>query len=304
MHVTLPLTPTDRSKVEQQLKGLEQNDYLQKLTILFQGKGVPFQSPGLKSSSIKQKLDSTVNRSFDKSTTEWLKSSKDEYTYDTNGRWTKINLQPGGSLGARGATNIGNPSISGGVVSTDPVYTVAGAGDNVDGTTDQGFFTWWPVSNSSTCSIVARILSQQAGAAGATAGVMIRESSANNARRGYVAATPGSGFEFHYRTNTAATEAKSSLILPIPLWVRLQRTAGSVQAFQSSDGTTWKTVGTNLDLAFGPEVFLGLGVSARAEGKIAAALFDSGNCDGYQLTSSVTIRSGCWSGGTSCPTIR
>ncbi|WP_321436493.1 T9SS type A sorting domain-containing protein [uncultured Bacteroides sp.] len=79
-----------RSKVEQQLKGLEQNDYLQKLTILFQGKGVPFQSPGLKSSSIKQKLDSTVNRSFDKSTTEWLKSSKDEYTYDTNGRWTKI----------------------------------------------------------------------------------------------------------------------------------------------------------------------------------------------------------------------
>ena len=185
------------------------------------------------------------------------------------------NLQPGGSLGARGATNIGNPSISGGVVSTDPVYTVAGAGDNVDGTTDQGFFTWWPVSNSSTCSIVARILSQQAGAAGATAGVMIRESSANNARRGYVAATPGSGFEFHYRTNTAATEAKSSLILPIPLWVRLQRTAGSVQAFQSSDGTTWKTVGTNLDLAFGPEVFLGLGVSARAEGKIAAALFDS-----------------------------
>ncbi len=54
---------------------------------------------------------------------------------------------------------------------------------------------------------------------------MIREGTANNVRRGYMAATPANGFEFHYRTTAAATEAKVPPCRLEPPWTRLQRTA-------------------------------------------------------------------------------
>ena len=89
---------------------------------------------------------------------------------------------------------------------------MAGAGDNVEGTTDQGYLTYWPISNSTNCTIIARVVSQQNTFSGATAGVMIRETTVNNVRRGYMAATPSVGFEYHYRTAAAGTEAKVTTI--------------------------------------------------------------------------------------------
>src|SRR6185436_15382084 len=155
---------------------------------------------------------------------------------------TITNLQPGGTVGARTGGNIGTTALAGSANVAGSVYTVAGAGDNVEGTTDQGYFTWWPISNSTNCTITARVVSQQNTAAGATAGVMIRETTVNNVRRGYMAATPGSGFEYHYRTAVGGTEAKASQFAGAPLWVRLQRTGGAMRAYQSSDGAVWTPV--------------------------------------------------------------
>jgi len=188
---------------------------------------------------------------------------------------TITNLQPGGTVGARTGGNIGTTALAGSANVAGSVYTVAGAGDNVEATTDQGYFTWWPISNSTNCTIIARVVSQQNTAVGATAGVMIRESTANNVRRGYMAATPGSGFEYHYRTAVGGTEAKSSVFAGAPLWVRLQRTGGAMRAYQSSDGAVWTPVGPNLDLAFGPEVLAGIAVSSQSEGALATATIDN-----------------------------
>ncbi|MEY2409805.1 MAG: hypothetical protein QOF48_2475 [Verrucomicrobiota bacterium] len=185
------------------------------------------------------------------------------------------NLQPGGSVGARSGMTIGTTAIAGNASVSGSAYTVAGAGDNVDGTTDQGYFTYWPINNSTNCTIIARVVSQQNTSSGATAGVMIRESVANNARRGYMAATPAVGFEFHYRTAVAGTEAKAVLIPAKPVWVRVQRTGGVLSAFQSADGAAWTQVGANLDLVFGSEVFAGLAVSAQLEGQLATAVIDT-----------------------------
>src|SRR6185503_12665243 len=89
---------------------------------------------------------------------------------------TITNLQPGGTVGARTGGNIGTTALAGSANVAGSVYTVAGAGDNVEATTDQGYFTWWPISNSTNCTNIARVVSQQNTAVGATAGVMIRES--------------------------------------------------------------------------------------------------------------------------------
>src|SRR6185436_575698 len=55
------------------------------------------------------------------------------------------NLQPGGTIGARTGANIGTTTLAGGSSLAGNTYTVWGAGDNVEGTTDQGYFTWWQI---------------------------------------------------------------------------------------------------------------------------------------------------------------
>lgn len=75
------------SKAEQQLKGLKQNDYQ---NLLLRGRMVFSQNPGLKASSVKQKLDSIVRYTLDDDTPgKWIKDEKEEYSYDANGKWTK-----------------------------------------------------------------------------------------------------------------------------------------------------------------------------------------------------------------------
>ena len=185
------------------------------------------------------------------------------------------NLQAGGSVGARAGATIGTTAIAGNSGVAGSTYTVAGAGDNVEGTTDQGYFAYWPITNSTNCTIIARVVSQQNTFNGATAGVMIRENTANNVRRGYMAATPGVGFEFHYRTAVAGTEVKVTSVPAKPLWVRVQRAGGVLSAYQSGDGAVWTQVGTNLDLVFGPGVFAGLAVSSQTEGQLATAVIDN-----------------------------
>ncbi len=188
---------------------------------------------------------------------------------------TVTNLSAGGSQGVLASTNIGTTALAGSVNVAAGTYTVAGAGDNVDGTTDQGFFAYFPITNAVNCTITAHVVSQTNTNALATAGVMLREGTTNNVRRGYMAATPSSGFEFHYRTAAAATEAKVTTVPAQPLWLRVQRTGGVLSTFQSSDGASWTQVGTNLDLVFGPEVLAGLAVSSQSEGTLATATIDN-----------------------------
>jgi hypothetical protein len=184
------------------------------------------------------------------------------------------NLQPGATVSARTEANVG-AALAGGSSVAGGTYTVWGAGDNVEGTTDQGYFVYWTISNSTNCTLIARVVSQNNTHALATAGVMIREGTANNVRRGFMAATPGSGFEFHYRTAVAGTEAKVTSRTGPPVWVRVRRTGDVFSAFQSSDGTNWIQVGANQTMALGPELLAGITVSGQVEGTLATASFDN-----------------------------
>ncbi|HMJ89015.1 MAG TPA: Calx-beta domain-containing protein, partial [Candidatus Acidoferrum sp.] len=188
---------------------------------------------------------------------------------------TITNLQPGATIGVRSAGNVGSVSVTGSATVLGNTHTVAGAGDNVEGTTDQGYFTWWPITNSTSCTIIARIVLQHNTAVGATAGVMIRESSVNNVRRGYMAATPGVGFEYHYRNVAIGQDARVTAFGAKPAWVRLQRSGDVIRSFQSSDGVLWNQVGADVPLPFGPEVLAGLAVSSQLEGGLATATFDN-----------------------------
>ena len=184
-------------------------------------------------------------------------------------------LGAGGTQGAISEANLGTPAVNGSFSLSGSVYTVTGAGDNVEGTTDQGYFLHWPISGSTSCTITARVLTQSNTGAAATAGVMIRETTGNTSLRSFMSVTPSAGFEYHTRNITAATNVKTSLTLPVPVWLRLQRAGASVSAFQSPDGSAWQQVGATQALALGTEVQAGLALSSFSEGTAAAAQLDS-----------------------------
>ncbi|MES2708249.1 MAG: Calx-beta domain-containing protein [Verrucomicrobiota bacterium] len=183
----------------------------------------------------------------------------------------------GGAGGTPGTVlsgnRLGTAALAGSHSETAGVYTVNGGGDNLEGTTDQGYFASWPVTGSGDCTITARVTSLTNTNTLATAGVMIRESTVNNAARGFTAATAGSGFEFHSRAATGLSDARFSAP-GAPFWVRLQRAGENVSAFQSADGLAWTPVGATVPLAMGNEVMAGLALSSFAEGSVATAQFD------------------------------
>ena len=214
-------------------------------------------------------------------------------------------LSAGGTQGAQTAADIGATTPAGSSSLAGSVYTINGGGDNVTGTTDQGRFVYWPITNSANCTITARVISQTNTNASATAGVMIRQSTTNNVVRGYTNATPSTGFEFHHRITSAGQDAKITFNPPANIWVRLQRTGANVSAFQSGDGTIWTQVGSTIPLAMGVEVSAGIGMSSGAEGTLATAQIDNvtlspgplGALEGRTVGLSATQGTGSEAGG-------
>ncbi len=197
-------------------------------------------------------------------------------------------LDAGGSVGAKVSADVGTPSPA----STDSlnagVYSLSSGGpDFASGTTDTCRYVYFPISNSANCTITARIVSITGTPVASKAGVMIRESTANNVKHCSSVAVKDSTFRQTYRITTGtAANVNSSTNFPIikPWWVRLQRAGNVFTASQSSDGTTWTTVGSPQTMALAPGVLAGLAVSARNDNTVATATFDN-----VSLTGSPTL---------------
>ncbi|RYD37906.1 MAG: PKD domain-containing protein, partial [Verrucomicrobiaceae bacterium] len=167
---------------------------------------------------------------------------------------------------------LGNTALAGSHSVSGGVFTVSGGGDNLDGTTDQGYFVSWPVSGGD-CTITARVVSLANTNAQASATVMIRESGVNNAARGFTSVTAGAWVEFHVRAATGLLDSKFSAP-GSPFWLRLERAGDLLSAFQSADGAAWVPVGSTVSLPMGEAVMVGLALSSFVDGETAAASFD------------------------------
>jgi regulation of enolase protein 1 (concanavalin A-like superfamily) len=124
--------------------------------------------------------------------------------------------------------------------------------------------------------VTARISALSGGGTTSRAGVVIRESTAANAR--YYASMM-SVDKRHYlgtRTNTGGSSAATATTqIAKPHWVRMQRVGDLFTASTSPDGTTWTTLGTPQTLALPTETLVGLSVSARSDGLLSTATFDN-----------------------------
>ena len=108
----------------------------------------------------------------------------------------------------------------------------------------------------------------------AKAGVMFRDSTAANASFADVVATPGEGVAFEWRpTDGASCQVVHATGLTIPVWVKLTRSGNSFSGSYSTDGQTWRPIGSAETVTMASAAQAVLAVTAHNDGALATATF-------------------------------
>ena len=140
-------------------------------------------------------------------------------------------------------------------------YVVGGSGTDIGGTADSCVFVNTSVTGDAT--ITARLIANGS----AKAGVMMRESTANNARMIAMTLGEAGGREARCRARATAGAAVTTQLgndyTWLPAWFRLTRVGNVFTAYESSDGATWFSVGSTT-IAMGSTYLVGVALVASS----------------------------------------
>ena len=152
-------------------------------------------------------------------------------------------------------------------------FTVSGSGADIWGTSDEFRFAFTTMTGDG--SIVARVASLTNEDAWTKAGVMMRESLTASSAQAMMVVSSAKGLAFQRRTTTGGESTNTSGGAgTAPYWVKLSRTGNSFSAFVSTDGSTWRLVGSDT-IAMGSSINVGLAVTSHADGAVSTATFDN-----------------------------
>jgi endo-1,4-beta-xylanase len=176
--------------------------------------------------------------------------------------------------------DIGNPGLWGSAGVTNGVFTINGSGGDIWGTADAFRFVY--VTNSSDCTVIARVASVQYSDSWAKAGIMVRESLAANAVNAFVAVTPGNGVTWQYRSSTGGGSTSATTTgLGAPYWVKLVRSGNTFTGYRSPNGTTWTQMGSVTLTNISSAAYIGLAVTAHNNSALCTATFDNVSLPGW-----------------------
>jgi len=167
-------------------------------------------------------------------------------------------------VGATGAE--GDSSYSNGT------FIIQGAGADVWGSVDAFQYAYLPMSGDG--SITARVATISGQASWVKAGVMIRGSVSPSSAQAFMLTSVSKGMAFQRRTSDGGTTVSTAgSTSTAPRWVKLTRAGDLITAYESSDGATWTTVGSD-SVPMPGNALVGLAVSSHAYGTLATATFD------------------------------
>jgi regulation of enolase protein 1 (concanavalin A-like superfamily) len=168
--------------------------------------------------------------------------------------------------------DIGSPAVAGSTTYAQGVYTITGAGADIWGSSDQFRYVYQPLTGD--VDVAVRVASVQRVDKWTKAGIMVRESLNANARHAMALITSGRGYKFQWRLDTGGlANLVSGPKGNAPAWVRLVRTGFRFEAFTSTDGTSWTSMGVETVPMTDP-VYVGLAVTSHNASLAAAAVFD------------------------------
>jgi autotransporter-associated beta strand protein len=159
------------------------------------------------------------------------------------------------------STDIGTGMLAGSASFDAGTFTQSGSGA-IGSTSDRFRYTYQTLSDDG--EITARISALQNTGNSSRVGVMIRESLAANSRQISIGLTGSNGYRWDRRTATGGnTTTSNSATGSVPnVWVRLVRTGNTITAFKSANGTSWTSVGSTTNTAFGANCYIGLAVGS------------------------------------------
>ena len=171
------------------------------------------------------------------------------------------------------AQDIGAVGPAGSSSAAGGTFTVSGGGADVWGAADAFHYVWQPINGDT--DVVARVATVDDVHAWVKAGVMIRERLTAESAHAFMLVSAGRGIAFQRRvasggvsTNTAGAFGAA------PAWVKLERRASTISAFQSNDGVTWTLVGRDT-FTMPATAYVGLAVSSHDVSRLATATFDN-----------------------------
>lgn len=172
--------------------------------------------------------------------------------------------------------DIGSVGLAGSAAYSNGVFSVAGSGADVGGTADSFHFVYQPLTGLST--IVARLTVEQATVPMAKAGIMMREGRDGlvaGAGHAMLSVRPDGSVEFLTRSATGGTTTLvAATTQAVPAWLKLVRNSTTVTASVSSNGTTWRTIGS-ASLALTSKSLVGLAVTSHDQTQRNTTTFDN-----------------------------
>lgn len=148
-------------------------------------------------------------------------------------------------------------------------FSLAGSGADIWGTADAFRFAFQQLISDG--EIVARVDTLSNTNAFAKAGVMLRQSADAASAHVLLDVKPDGGVEFMTRDATgASTSFVAGAMLPLPVWLKLSRTATTITGSISMDGTAWTVVGS-AELPTTP-VLAGLVVTSHDNSVVAESI--------------------------------
>lgn len=173
------------------------------------------------------------------------------------------------------AGDIGVPGIPGATTfnTATGAWSLTGSGADIWGTGDQLQLASQSLTGDGV--IVARVKGLANTDPWAKAGIMMRESTAPDARNVILLTSAANGINLQSRgTPGGATANWTMSASTSPLWLRVARSGNTITAAQSNDGSVWIN-SHSIPLALGNTVVVGLAVTSHDNGNLNAATFDN-----------------------------
>jgi len=203
----------------------------------------------------------------------WRIDEKNASGTTTGVVWSFTTASAGGLPSPWLNQDVGSPGVAGSAGYASGTFTVDGDGADIWGTSDQFHFVYQSLSGNG--DIVARVPTQENTDGWAKAGVMIRESLTGGSTHAFAAVTPSNGVAFQRRTTTDGSSLHTAGdAVTAPYWVKIARSGSTFTASQSSNGTTWTTIGSET-ISMATNVYIGLAVTSHNGTTLCTSTFDN-----------------------------
>ncbi|WP_277481372.1 malectin domain-containing carbohydrate-binding protein [Catalinimonas alkaloidigena] len=171
------------------------------------------------------------------------------------------------------ATYIGGGNSSGEACYSAGEFEITASGSDIWGTSDEFRYVYQPLACDG--EIIVQLSELEGVDSWAKAGVMIRESTAANAKHAMIVVTPGQGINFQYRVNTGGNMSFSNTPGSAPEWLRIVR-EGSVFTgyYRESTSQQWTELGS-IEISMGSNVLIGMALTAHDNNAVASAQFSN-----------------------------